>query len=292
MPNSSPTISVIIPTLNRRNLLKRAVKSVLEQTMPTEEIIVVDNGSTDGTRSMIRSSFPAVHCITEHKLGVSAARNRGISIAKGDWIAFLDSDDAWLPTKLEKQVAAHSTNSDFRLIHTDEIWYRKGKRVNQMKKHKKRGGDIFEKCLLLCCISPSCVLLRKDLVQDVGLFDEALPACEDYDLWLRITSGESVLYVDEALTIKYGGHEGQLSSKYWGMDRFRIQSLEKLLSDQHLTSVQTRDVRKVLMQKLNIIIQGGIKRDNIEIVDLYTKKLKYWENKEYLDNLKEQKITL
>jgi len=290
LPNSSPAISVIIPTLNRRNLLKRAVKSVLEQSIPIEEIIVVDNGSTDGTRSMLRSNFPRVHCITEHKLGVSAARNRGISIAKGNWIAFLDSDDAWLPTKLEKQVAAHSKNSDFRLIHTDEIWYREGKRVNQMKKHKKRGGDIFENCLLLCCISPSSVLLRKDLIQDVGLFDDALPACEDYDLWLRITSGESVLYVDEALTIKYGGHEGQLSSKYWGMDRFRIQSLEKLLANQLLTSSQTRAVHKVLLQKLNIIIQGGIKRDNIEIVDLYTNKLKYWENEEYPHNLKEQKI--
>jgi len=272
----SPTISVVIPTLNRCHTLQRAIGSILKQTSPAKEIIVVDNGSTDGTFDMVRSNFSMVTYATEVKSGVSAARNKGILIANSQWISFLDSDDAWLPTKLEKQIKACHKNNDMRLIHTDEIWYRKGKRVNQMKKHRKRGGNIFEYCLLLCCISPSSVLMRKDLVEDIGLFDEDLPACEDYDMWLRVTSKEPILYLEEALTIKYGGHEDQLSSQFWGMDRFRVHSIEKILCNKLLTFSQEVAARKVMIGKINILIQGGIKRGNMEIVDIYSKKLDDW----------------
>ena len=288
----SPTISVVIPTLNRCHTLHRAIDSILKQTSSVNEIIIVDNGSTDGTRDMIQSNFAMVTYVTELKRGVSAARNKGISIANGQWIAFLDSDDAWLPAKLEQQLKAYDENKNIRLIHTDEIWYRKGKRVNQMKKHKKRGGNIFKYCLPLCCISPSSVLLHKDLVKDVGLFDEDLPACEDYDMWLRITAQEPVLYVDEPLTVKYGGHEDQLSSKYWGMDRFRIQSLEKILTNKLLTSSQEVAVRKEMKRKINVLIQGGIKRGNTDIVDIYSKKLKSWADGRYSLNSSTQEVLL
>ncbi len=290
--NPSPTISVVIPTLNRCYTLHRAIDSILKQTSSVNEIIIVDNGSTDGTRDMIQSDFAMVTYVTELKRGVSAARNKGISIANGQWIALLDSDDAWLPAKLEQQLKAYNDNKNVRLIHTDEIWYRKGKRVNQMKKHKKRGGNIFEYCLPLCCISPSSVLLHKDLVKDVGLFDENLPACEDYDMWLRITAKEPVLYVDEPLTVKYGGHEDQLSSKYWGMDRFRIQSLEKILTNKLLTSSQEVAVRKEMKRKINVLIQGGIKRGNTDIVDTYSKKLKSWADGRYSLNSSPQEVLL
>ena len=290
--NPSPTISVVIPTLNRCHTLHRAIDSILKQTSSVNEIIIVDNGSTDGTRDMIQSDFAMVTYVMELKRGVSAARNKGISLANGQWIAFLDSDDAWLPAKLEQQLKAYDDNKNIRLIHTDEIWYRKGKRVNQMKKHKKRGGNIFEYCLPLCCISPSSVLLHKDLVKDVGLFDENLPACEDYDMWLRITAKEPVLYVDEPLTVKYGGHEDQLSSKYWGMDRFRIQSLEKILNNKLLTSSQEVAVRKEMKRKINVLIQGGIKRGNTDIVDTYSKKLKSWADGRYSLNSSPQEVLL
>ena len=176
-------------------------------------------------------------------------------------------------------------NSNSRLIHTDEIWYRSGRRVNQMKKHKKRGGNIFEYCLPLCCISPSSVLVRKDLFEDIGLFDEDLPVCEDYDMWLRISSREPISYVDEPLIIKYGGHEDQLSSKLWGMDRFRIQSLEKLIDRKHLNFKQENAVYEIMIRKMNILIQGGIKRGNKEIVDTYSKKLNFWEQKKNSETL-------
>jgi glycosyltransferase involved in cell wall biosynthesis len=273
-------------------MLPRAINSVLKQTIPVRDIIVIDNGSTDGTADMVHSQFPMVTFVSQLKPGVSAARNMGISVANGQWIAFLDSDDAWLTTKLEKQLNASSRNSDSRLIHTGELWYRRGKRINQMKKHQKRGGYIFEYCLPLCCISPSSVLLRKDLLKDVGLFDENLPVCEDYDMWLRITSKEPVLYLDEPLTIKYGGHDDQLSTKFWGMDRFRIQSLEKVLTSKSLNFIQESAAREILVNKINIVIQGGIKRGNTDIVNIYIEKLKRWDNGKELVNSDRQQVWL
>ena len=234
---------------------------------------------------MIQSDFPMVRYACQPKPGVSAARNLGIAIANSNWVALLDSDDAWAPTKLEKQMKMCNENSNSRLIHTDEIWYRNGRHVNQMKKHKKRGGNIFEYCLPLCCISPSSVLVRKDLFDDIGLFDEDLPVCEDYDMWLRISSREPISYVDEPLIIKHGGHEDQLSSKLWGMDRFRIQSLEKLLVEKHLNFKQENAVYEIMIRKMNILIQGGIKRGNKAIVDTYSKKLNFWEQKKNSETL-------
>ena len=292
MSNLSSTISTVIPTLDRRHTLSRAINSVLKQTIPVDEIIIIDNGSTDGTQDMLQSEFPMVRCVSQPKLGVSAARNMGISIATSEWVALLDSDDAWVPTKLERQLELSSDNSNSRLIHTDEIWYRSGRRVNQMKKHKKRGGNIFEYCLPLCCISPSSVLMRKDLFEDIGLFDEELPVCEDYDMWLRISSREPISYVDEPLTIKYGGHEDQLSSKLWGMDRFRIQSLEKLLNKKYLNFKQENAAYEIMIRKMNILIQGAIKRGNKEIVDTYSKKLNFWEQKKSSETLVTKQILL
>ena len=216
-------ISVIIPTYNRCDLLKRAINSVIKQTITPKEIIIVDNGSTDQTYQMVSSLFPEINYFIEKKRGVSAARNKGILESKSKWIAFLDSDDAWKPTKLEKQMEYSVFNQDkYRIIHTDENWYRNKKFLNQLKKHKKSGGNIFKNSLQLCCISPSSVVLKKKIFDDYGLFDEKLEVCEDYDMWIRITSKEEVGFLDSPLVLKYGGHSDQLSKKFWGMDRFRI----------------------------------------------------------------------
>ncbi|MDE2825547.1 MAG: glycosyltransferase family 2 protein, partial [Gemmatimonadota bacterium] len=216
-------VSVVIPTYNRADRLPSAIRSVLEQTAPPAEIIVVDDGSTDGTPALVRT-FPGVRYLRQENQGVSAARNHGIGAAKHDWIALLDSDDEWLPGKLERQWGALERDPRYRFCHTDEIWIRKGRRVNPMKKHAKYGGHIFHHCLPLCVISPSSALIHRDLFERFGMFDPELPVCEDYDLWLRICAREPVLYVDEPLLLKYGGHEDQLSRAYWGMDRFRIRA--------------------------------------------------------------------
>ena len=272
-------ISVIIPTLDRYELLRRALDSVLKQTKKPREIIVVDNGSKDNTHQMVTSLFSCVNYLKENKGGVSAARNKGILSSKSKWIALLDSDDVWKPEKLEKQITFHIKNPKYRLIHTNEIWYRNGEFLNQHKKHEKSGGNIFKNSLSLCCVSPSNVLLKKDIFDEYGYFDESLEVCEDYDMWIRISAKEEVGYIDDPLVIKHGGHSDQLSKKYWGMDRFRIESLEKNLNSNWFTIEQRQIVIKTLIKKLKILTNGANKRGNIDILKKYNKKLLFWTNK-------------
>ena len=271
-------ISVVIPTLNRINTLQRALDSVINQTYKPAEIIVVDNGSSDGTLKFLREQYPKITILTENKIGVSSARNKGIKKSINQWIALLDSDDAWHSRKLEIQTSMlDSALKEYNLIHTDEIWFRNNKHINQMKKHKKQGGYIFERCLSLCCISPSSVLLKKNILDKVGLFDESLPVCEDYDMWLKICSSEEVLFAQDKLTYKYGGHKDQLSKSYWGMDRFRIKSIENIIKNFDLTYNQKKQAKKELIKKLKIIINGAFKRNNLSIVNEFSTKLEYWD---------------
>ena len=272
-------ISIVIPTFNRIGSLPRALDSALNQTYQPSEIIVVDNGSSDGTTKLLRERYPSIRLLIEKKLGVSAARNKGIKHSKFQWIALLDSDDAWDTTKLEKQKNALASSLDhFRLVHTDEIWIRNGNKFNQMKKHQKFGGDIFNNCLSLCCISPSSVLINKNIFKEVGYFDESLPVCEDYDLWLKICSQEKILFINQKLTLKYGGHKDQLSKTYWGMDRFRIKSLENLILNYKLKPDQKINAIKTIVKKLKIIVNGAYKRNNSSIINKYEEKLFYWKN--------------
>jgi glycosyltransferase involved in cell wall biosynthesis len=253
-------VSVIIPTRDRREAVLVALHSVQAQTRAVDEIIVVDDGSSDATAQVVRDAFPAVTVMVQDHRGVSAARNRGIAAARGNWIAFLDSDDEWLPRKLERQLDTLADAPHVRLCHTDEIWVRNGRRVNPRHKHAKAGGWIFRRCLPLCCSSPSAALVRRDVFDTVGVFDEALPVCEDYDLWLRICSREPVAYVDEALIVKRGGHADQLSRRFWGMDRFRIHALERILGSQHLSPADRVAALEMLCQKLEIYLTGARKR--------------------------------
>ena len=271
-------ISVVIPTLNRINTLQRALDSVINQTYKPAEIIVVDNGSSDGTLKFLREQYPKITTLKENKIGVSSARNKGIKKSINQWIALLDSDDAWHPRKLEIQTSMlDSALKEYNLIHTDEVWFRNNKHINQMKKHKKQGGYIFERCLSLCCISPSSVLFKKNILDKVGLFDESLPVCEDYDMWLKICSSEEVLFAQDKLTYKYGGHKDQLSKSYWGMDRFRIKSIENIIKNFDLTYKQKKQAKKELIKKLKIIINGAFKRNNLSIVNEFSTKLEYWD---------------
>lgn len=260
-------ISVIIPTWNRADRLVEALQSVVAQTRPADEIIVVDDGSEDNTRACVLGKFPQVRYIYQPNRGVSSARNTGIRAARGDWIALLDSDDRWLPDKLEQQCLHLGAQPDYRIAHCDEIWIRNGVRVNPMRKHAKHGGHIFRHCLPLCAISPSAVLIHRELFDAVGLFDESLPACEDYDLWLRICAHHPVLYTDMALVVKTGGHPDQLSRRYWGMDRFRIQALDKLLGDTTLAPDDREAALAMLHRKLDILAQGAQRRDNHALLE-------------------------
>ena len=220
-------ISVIIPTYNRYTLLKRAITSLYAQTYPLQEIIVVDDGSTDNTKDIVKD-FPEIIYIFQQNKGVSAARNAGIQKAKNAWIAFLDSDDTWHREKLQKQVDFHKKNPDILMSYTAEKWVRNGKSVKIPKKYKKIGKDAFVENLSYCNIAPSSVLLHKRLLEQVGLFDESLRVCEDYDLWLRIALQHKIGLIHEPLITKYAGHDAQLGFQK-GLEGIRIQILQKLL---------------------------------------------------------------
>lgn len=262
-------ISVIIPSFNRVTLLQRAIESVLSQSCSADEIIVVDDGSTDNTRQVIKTRYPKINYIYQSNKGVSVARNTGITQAKGKWICLLDSDDSWQPDKLKKQIQALMDNPDYLLCHTNETWYRNEKILNQATKHKKRGGFIFQYCLPLCAISPSSVMIDKKLFNDVGLFDETLPACEDYDMWLRICSKYPVLFIDEALTNKFGGHADQLSQQYWGMDRFRITALQKIIESGNLNETDRMAAINMLLEKISIFLKGSEKHGRNNYCDQF-----------------------
>ena len=258
------SISVIIPVYNRSTLIERALESIYKQTFSVMEIIVVNDGSTDGLETLINEAHPQVTLLNQPNQGVSAARNAGIRAANGNWIALLDSDDSWQADKLARQVQCLQQSPAHHICHTNETWYRNGQLLNQKKKHAKTGGHIFQHCLPLCVISPSSVLVRKSLFDEVGLFDEGLPACEDYDMWLRICSQYPVLFIDEALTNKYGGHEGQLSQQYWGMDRFRIMALQKCLDTVKLNEIDRQAAIKMLLTKIDIFLNGVKKHGKSE----------------------------
>lgn len=264
-------LSVIIPSFNRASVLPRALDSVLAQSWTESiELIVVDDGSTDGTAELIAQRYPNIRYLYQDNAGVSAARNLGLAAAKGDWIALLDSDDAWLTGKLARQFALLE-QTGLQICHTEEIWVRNGVRVNQMNKHKKAGGQIFANCLPLCAMSPSSIVLQRAVFDRVGVFDPNLPACEDYDLWLRIACQFEVAFVAEPCITKYGGHEDQLSRQYWGMDRFRVIALEKLLTGAdkplHLSVEMTQAAHAMLVKKTTILLKGARKHQNHELID-------------------------
>ena len=271
-------ISVVVPTFNRVDFVLRAIKSISNQTFQPLEIILVDNNSEDNTLEMVAKHFKSVKIIFQKKQGVSASRNFGIREASGNWIAFLDSDDQWHKRKLEEQVKSITKDTlSADLSHTDEIWYRNKVFFNQKEIHKKRGGFIFEHCLPLCCISPSSVLIKKKVFDDIGFFDESLDVCEDYDFWLRFCCKYPVNFVDQKLTVKNGGHNDQLSKKYWGMDRFRIQALENLLQSSVLDERQEQLTKSMLLKKIDILVEGAKKRSNASIYNMYLEKQKHWE---------------
>ena len=254
-----PRVSVVIPAFNRWRLLAEAIDSVLAQSYRDFELIVVDDGSCDATASELAKLASRLQFFVTERRGVSAARNLGVSQSRGYYIAFLDSDDLWLNSKLERQTRFMDEHPEFHICQTDEIWIRNGVRVNPRAVHQKPSGDIFSSSLELCLVSPSAVMMTKALFDRTGGFDEAFPVCEDYDLWLRISAQHQVPLIPDRLTIKRGGHADQLSRSIWGMDRYRILALQKVLRSD-LDRSQEAAVLKMLRHKVAIVAAGARKR--------------------------------
>ena len=257
--SKKPEVSVILPTYNRGWVLREAIDSVLAQDFKDFELIVVDDGSTDNTGPILDSYNQDLIVLRQSNRGVSAARNRGIAAAEGRLIAFLDSDDLWLPRKLSSQVDFFNSNPTAVINQTEEIWIRNGVRVNPKTRHHKFSGMIFERSLALCLVSPSAVMIKKNLFSKVGVFDESLPACEDYDLWLRISCQYPVHLIDTPLIMKRGGHADQLS-KAPGLDKFRIQALKKIIESGQLEPDSYRAAVRTLQEKCAIFAAGCRKR--------------------------------
>lgn len=270
MLTSHPFFSIIIPTYNRKSFLKHAVDSALKQTFQDFELIVIDDGSTDGTIDLIREyNDPRVRYEFHKNNGPASARNRGLKKAKGEFIAFLDSDDQWVPQKLEKFHKSITQHPDIKIFHSEERWYREGKLHNPRKRHKKPSGYVYPEVIKICCIGISTAVIHRDVFKRVGTFDESMPACEDYDFWIRAAHVFDVQLVPEYLTLKYGGRPDQVSSQIWGLDRFRIQALAKMLEEQSLSLTDYQLTYHEMEKKCQIYLKGAQKRDKVDDTAYY-----------------------
>lgn len=260
-------VSVIIPTFNRAHTLGRAIDSVLASDYPHFELIVVDDGSSDGTQELLAgyTSKGQLKVITRENGGVSAARNSGVGASSGDWVAFLDSDDEWFSHKLRTQLEFARQHPMYELIHSQEIWIRNGVRVNPKAHHRKLGGEVFKQCIRQCFISPSTALIKRSLFDELGGFDERFVVCEDYDLWLRVSATKPVGLVEAELIRKYGGHADQLSTQFFAMDLWRLRALDQVLGVQ--TQLCADDVcaaSEFIVKQGSILLSGFYKHDNTE----------------------------
>ncbi len=268
-------VTVVIPTFERAALVERALASVYAQTRLPDEVLVVDDGSTDGTAELVEARYPGTIVLRqEENRGVSAARNRGIRSARHPWIALLDSDDEWQPHKLERQFEAIVSGRHL-VCHTEERWIRDGRRVNPRRRHRKPSGRVYRDCLPLCAISPSAILLHRRVFESVGLFDESLPVCEDYDMWLRVAARYEVALVDEALVVKHGGHADQLSRSRPAMDSYRARALLRAWRELPLEPVDRRATLETLEEKLRILITGARKRNRRALLAELTPRLQH-----------------
>jgi glycosyltransferase involved in cell wall biosynthesis len=269
--NHETFFSVVVPVFNRETFISKCLDSVLSQDLDAYEIIVVDDGSTDMTGKIIRDKFndERLRYLYQENKGVSAARNVGIRSSKGRFIAFLDSDDRWAEDKLSKTLEYINKNPASKIFHTEEIWYRRGKLLGQKKKHKKPSGRAYRHALPLCCVGMSTSVVHRSVFDDIGLFDESFPACEDYDLWLRAANKYDLILVPEALTIKDGGRPDQLSNSVWGLDRFRIKALEKMILSNTLKPEDLALTIQEFKTKCLIFAEGAGKRGNSKSANDY-----------------------
>jgi glycosyltransferase involved in cell wall biosynthesis len=269
LQDSMGKVSVVVPVYNRGKTIVRALDSILEQSMKPEEIIVVNDGSSDGTADVIKEYGNRITIINmPQNSGPSAARNEGVKYSQSEWIAFLDSDDCWEKDKLKSQKEYLDRYPFYQIMQSEEVWIRKGKRVNPCKHHEKKSGWIWGPSLHRCLVSPSGVMLKKSLFEQYGGFDENLPVCEDYDLWLKISRDNPVGLDSTMSVIKYGGHSDQLSHKFPAMDRFRVKSLVAGLKNEEDPYFRQKIIA-VLREKLSILIQGCEKRGKHSEADEY-----------------------
>jgi glycosyltransferase involved in cell wall biosynthesis len=259
-----PRVAVVIPVRDRAGFVAEAIESVLAQDYRDHALIVVDDGSSDesaeaASRALARTPQLPGRVLRTAPRGVAAARNAGVAAGDSEWIAFLDSDDLWLPAKLGRQMAWLDAHPGYRIAQTEERWIDRGHHRNPRAWHRKE-EELFPRGLERCLVSPSAVAVRRDFYEELGGFDEAYPVCEDYELWLRVAVRERVGLVPETLVVKRGGHPDQLSRSTWGLDRYRVAALAKLLGNASLDPPTRAAVVGVLEAKCAVLAKGAARR--------------------------------
>jgi glycosyltransferase involved in cell wall biosynthesis len=292
-------VSVIVPTHNRRESVTEALDSIMAQTFREFEIVVTDDGSTDGTPSLIFETLGAEQEVIEylnqlgpaslkpfsHKFssrgvpiqyhygisrGLSTARNRGIRMARGDYVAFLEADDLWEPTHLEALVAFLSDNPAAHVCRAAERTVRDG-RARTSRKPVASSGWIFEAALEASPMSPSAVMVRRPCFAECGAFDENLPACDEYDLWVRMTSRYPVHFVQGPVVTRRSTRPDG-SSRAWGWDRYRVYALEKAFQSGHLSPEQRFQVAQEIVRKCERLVDGFRRQKSEERANFYERK--------------------
>lgn len=271
----NPLVSVIIPTYNRDFILERAIRSVFNQTYKPIELIVVDDGSKDKTPFLVKK-YPLKYVRLPKNYGVSFARNRGILHSQGELVAFLDSDDEFLPKKIEKQVEFFLKYPKCKILQTEEIWYKGNRRLNPKKYHAKAEGFFLDRAVKLCVVSISTVMIRREVFNELGLFDEDFPVCEDYEYWLRVALHMPIYLLKEPLVVKQGGHPDQLSQRK-GLDFYRVKALLKTLKNYYhkLSEEEKLLILAEAQRKTQIFSKGAIKHGNLKSL---FELLKMWSN--------------
>lgn len=259
------TVCVTIPTYNRASLLSRAVESVMRQSYADWHLWVVDDGSTDGTAELLDTYADGrIHTSRIPHQGVSAARNAGVRMSRGrgELLAFLDSDDEWLPLKLEWQIEYWNENPQIGLVYSSEIWIRGGRRVNPPKQYRGTSGRVLIPSIRACVISPSTAMMKRETFEELGGFDESYPVCEDYDLWLRLCSRHEVGWIPEPLVIRHGGRPDQLSESTPAMDYWRVKAMAHLHETTSLSADEQVVLEEEIVRRGRVLLKGYRSRGN------------------------------
>jgi len=237
-----PKVSVVIPTYNYAQYIEEAIDSALVQTHKGCEIIVVDDGSTDDTKGVVSQYRSEIRYIYQKNQGLSAARNTGVRNSEGEYIAILDSDDLWLPSKIEKQIKLFEANSRLGLVYSDGLVFGEELAWNDLSFGGNMNfyrGRIFDKLLLGNFIPCPSVVIKRGCFDKVGLFDINLGACEDWDMSLRISSHYEVDYVEELL-VKHRKHRGSMETKAEMMEENALKVLDKIFLEKNVPSILKR----------------------------------------------------
>jgi glycosyltransferase involved in cell wall biosynthesis len=255
------TVSAVIPVYNRPGMLREAYSSCIGQNYNDLEVIIVDDGSEPPVEVDVSDNTRVIRVSHTGRPGM--LRNIGVQAARGRYIAFLDSDDLWLPGKIPAQLRFFRDNPDIRICHTREKWIRSGRTVSQRGQNHRRRGHIFPDSLVKCIIGPSTAMMERALYRETGGFREDITVAEDYEYWLRITCREAVGYLDEPYTVKRAGDWDQLSES-GPIEYYRIAALKKLLDSGYLPGSCKEAAAKEFSRKCLIYARGCFKRGKAE----------------------------